>query len=384
MAAADPRWTDEEKKRRRSLQRERLSTAGTPDNPLIPAARDVLRDQGIRGYGQAITEGLSRDARRIGQVASDTFNTVAYGADGPEADAEVRATPQQNARDLGAMNPSAVHADTIRRDPSRFGLTRIVKTKDANGNSVYTNMGAAPEGAETRYYNQYGNREGMDATGSQVIDDPAASDDALLRAAGRARPSIEYAKRGSLERVQNEQQRALDEMDPESRARIMVAQLGEAGANQRASLDRQTQLEVAGARGAGASAEAALEADRYERELIRENPAAAISETLDSLGNVSPNDRIRVLADPNDPRAARVRSAVRRLAVQQGADPNAPLAAYSRTGGLRRALTGSRFTDNAGFGILGNGFDPQEFGLTDEEFEALINTERQVRSRPNR
>ncbi len=56
----------------------------------------------------------------------------------------------------------------------RSGLTRITKSVDANGNSVYSNVGPTPAGAEERWYGAMGNRADAtfdNATGKDVAFD---------------------------------------------------------------------------------------------------------------------------------------------------------------------------------------------------------------------
>jgi hypothetical protein len=285
------------------------------------------------------------------------------------------------------------YADTIRQDPGRFGLTRIFKSKDANGNSVYSNVGTQPAGAETRYYNQYGNREGMDATGQHVNAalDPGQTDIGLLVAAGHGRASIPYVQRGQLARAEVDRQAMLDALPPEERAQLLERQAQEQGLDSRAAADRGLRRELAGASNAIATRNADINAanlafnqDQVLSKIERENPAAAVMQQIDSLKNLGRDQKLRVLSNPNDPRTARVLGLIERAAHTAGAGGDTSLAQFRKTGGLRRALTHNTFSDGSGAFGIGNGFNPNDFGMTEEDFQTVIDGYLNAQANANR
>lgn len=382
--AVDPRLSTEEKRRleqRRTLMRS--------DNfGAVPAAFRVARDQGATGLARTVGEGLSEAKRAIGDTIGTGVDTFLYGSGGPSlaaAEAPSQNTPPPAAPDPRQLRAQedAVHADAIRRDPGQFGLTRIYKTRDANGNSVYSNIGSAPVGAEVRYYNQYGNRE----TGSSNPDptvvnpalDPGRTDRGLLIAASHGRASLPYVQRGALARAEVDQRAMLDALPPEERARLLERQAQEQGLDSRAAADRGLRREVAAANLSRADRLAdatignlAFTQDQALAKIERDDPAAAIAQQIDSLKNMRHDDKLRVLSNPNDPRTARIIGLIERQAHAAGAGPDTSLAQFRKTGGLRRLLTDSTFSDSSGAFGIGNGFNPNDFGMTEEDFQTVL------------
>jgi hypothetical protein len=390
--AVDPRLSAEEK---RNLRRKPL---------LIPGVNslDIAQHSGLTG----LTRAAGNTAGAVGSAAVDAARTVGgailYGDEGPQPAPPPVDVPAPDDPALHVPGPQQVrdqrlggYADTIRQDPGRFGLTRIYKSKDANGNSVYSNVGGAPAGAETRYYNQYGNRE----TGSGNVDptvvnpalDPGRTDIGLLVAAGHGRASIPYIQRGQLARAEVDQQAMLDALPPEDRAKLIERQAQEQGLDARAAADRGLRRELAGATNAIAARNADINAanlafnqDQALSKVERDNPAAAVAQQIDSLKNLGRDQKLRVLSNPNDPRTARILGLVERAAHTAGAGGDTSLAQFRKTGGLRRLLTRSTFSDGSGAFGIGNGFNPNDFGMTEADFQTVIDGYLNAQANANR
>lgn len=388
--AVDPRLSAEEK---RNLRR-------TPKPLPGESSFDTARRLGLVGFGRAAGRSLSDIGTNVGSAVQGAAGAVLYGTAGPEP-----ATPlpaPENDPALHVPGPRQVRdatlarsAETIRRDPGQFGLTRIYKSKDANGNSVYSNVGGAPAGAETRYYNQYGNRE----TGSSNPDptvvnpalDPGATDIGLLVAAGHGRQSLPYVQRGQLARAEVDQQAMLDALPPEERAQLIERQVQEQGLDSRAAADRGLRREVAAANISRADRLAnatignlAFTQDQALSKIERENPAAAVAQQIDSLKNLGRDQKLRVLSNPNDPRTARVLGLIERAAHTAGAGGDTSLAQFRKTGGLRRLLTRNTFSDGSGAFGIGNGFNPNDFGMTEADFQTVIDGYLNAQANANR
>lgn len=136
--ATDPNMTDEQKRRERERERNRLTRPLPPwAQPQRPAAPQ-----------QAYTPGQSFGV----DLASDAQPTRANTQ-----------TPTQRPQ-VQLLDPTE-RSSNVAADRRAAGLTRIYKTKDAKGNSVYTDQGyldatgsPAPVGAEERYYGALGQR----------------------------------------------------------------------------------------------------------------------------------------------------------------------------------------------------------------------------------
>lgn len=397
--ATDPRLSLDEK--RRLAQRERAIRTNSPAE-AAQALVDIGRDQGAVGLGRTVGSYLGRAGRAAVGASTRAGNAVLFGGDGPQAveaeDAPVPANRGPRPQDLSVPGPEQAHAETIRRNPGQFGLTRIFKTRDANGNSVYSNVGAPPPGAEVRYYNQYGNREGMDPTGTRLVRDPAASDENLLIAAGHGRASLDFARRGQLARAELEQQQVLDALPPEQRAALVREQISQGAQDRRANLDRGLRRDVAAAniKRADRLADAtigniAFNQDKTERELLRTNPGAALQETLGEISLMSPEEQTAILSDPTNPRSARAINALRGLIQQRTGKSDFDLAAVSKTGGLRRFLqnydfdstnNGDNFTLNDGV-VVGTGVNLSDI-LGDPQVQSLLDAYRNAQSNNRR
>jgi hypothetical protein len=380
--AVDPRLSLDDKKR--------LRQQGTLRRPefLLPGynTNDIARREGLVGLTRAAGNTAGAVGSKVAGFVGDVANTTLYGEEGPQAARDIPAPPPpQDDAALHVPGPEQVrdqrlagYADTIRQDPNKFGLTRIFKSKDANGNSVYSNVGTQPAGAEVRYYNQYGNREGMDQTGQNVnaAFDPGKTDIGLLVAAGHGRKSLAYADRSQAQVAANQSQAVLDSLPPEQRAALLRTQMTESGANSRASADRGLRRELAQDTNAIAGRNADINAARYSfdqdqslAKLERDNPQAAVQQYIGALP-VNPQQRAKILQNPNDPRTTRIMRLVLQQAQAGGADQNASLGQFTKTGGLSRFFGAGNFKDNSNF-LGGNSFDIP--GLSDEETQQLIN-----------
>lgn len=370
--ATDPRWTAEEKKRRE--QRQRLNRA--PPLNVPGEAVNVVRDQGVRGLGRALKEDfderLENDFRMFDQAAG----SVMYGRGGAP-------TAAQRAAEAAAPSNTPVDFSNVRGgstktraadlgDTARTGLTRIYKTKDANGNSVYTNVGPKPAGAEERFYNLYGNRQtdfsqsGLDA----------------------AEASIGYAQRGTRERAAFDEERALEALGPEGQRAVMIAQMQQGGANERARQERGLRRELASAadqryqRAADRADDAqAFNQDMQFRVASRtpEGRLALTQESINSLANLPPAERAAILAAPENQQGARTLEMGQQLLDSTGT--GARLSQITKTGGLRRFFGGSEYDLNNGL-LLDDTIDPTDLGLTKDQLDALILAQ-QTRSRNN-
>jgi hypothetical protein len=389
--AVDPRLSLEEKKR--FEQRRSLIRAG--NFAAIPAGYRVARDQGAVGLARAVGEGLTEQGVAIGDFVGPKVDAIVYGSGGPEA------TRQENARAAAAEHPQF---NNIERDASstsayalgdtaKTGLNRIFKSKDANGNSVYSNIApAAGSHAEERYYDQYGSRLGENSQGQYDARlDPLNNVTARNAAIERGQASIDYAQRGQLARAEVDRQAMLDALPPEERAQLIERQAQEQGLDSRAAADRGLRRELAGASNAIATRNADINAanlafnqDQALSKVERENPAAAVMQQIDSLKNLGRDQKLRVLSNPNDPRTARVLGLIERAAHTAGAGGDTSLAQFRKTGGLRRALTHNTFSDGSGAFGIGNGFNPNDFGMTEEDFQTVIDGYLNAQANANR
>lgn len=386
MPARDPNWTQEEKKRRRNLLRQAETLpGGAAVAALGEAAGDLGRDiqrgyreQGLAGAAYRASGGRGRYVAPEAPAARPTFAGVRSGA-----------------------------RQTVAPLDRSQGLTRIVQTAPG----VFTDNPDAV--GDVRYYDQTGMRAdvatptGVTANTS-VRDYNAAERASALDLSDPANWNL-VAERGrrslarSAEMASEAQARAdLTERlqrTPEEAAEIEQATIKALGENARAQLSADARIRAADIAAGGQRANAqiraeelARDADIYERERLSnpETAGAAVRELIGSLAN-EPGGLAGVLANPEDPRAARVRDAVRMAAGGQVEDPQFTPAQSRRSTGLQR------FLDNPITGLLGGGnqyatdddlftttFDPSELGLTDEEWEAIIAADATVRNRSRR
>lgn len=284
------------------------------------------------------------------------------------------------------------------------GLTRIVQTAPG----VFTDAAGAQ--GEERYYNDLGFRadtsygDGVPTVGGGGPSGPAewarreqASRIDPMTDAGHA-AILASGRRGQgllRDRLADSARRAqLDEVNqrtPEERA-----ELAREGARQAGELTR-TQTEAAGRIGAAnitaqqqaqsdlADREAEQlkqfeESERYWAERLNdpETRGAAIAETLDPLVNMPPEAVTQMLSDPNDPRGARTRAALRMQLRATTGDANLNPAQMQRATGLQRFLDGSLFgqagafaTDDDWFTDTLSGDDIMP-GLSDDDFERML------------
>lgn len=284
------------------------------------------------------------------------------------------------------------------------GLTRIVQTAPG----VFTDAAGAQ--GEERYYNDMGQRADTAFAGSETpahagtirgpadwaraeqaaaLDPMSDAGHAAILASGRRGQGLQR------DRLADSARRAqLDEVNqrtPEERAELARENIQQAG-----ELTR-TQTEAAGRIGAAnitaqqqaASDKADREADqlaafeeseRYWSQRLNnpETRGAAISETLDPLVNMPPEAVTQMLADPNDPRGARTRAALRMQLRAKTGDNNLNPAQMQRATGLQRFLDGSLFgqagafaTDDDWFTDTLSGDDIMP-GLSDDDFERML------------
>lgn len=410
--ARDPNETREIERQRRELRRQqqdmalgavapgvRVPQVGDPDTPAAP-----------RSLARTIGDQL--------QGAVDTFaGPVAYGMSGfnganPSssdlsgtpvvAPAARAATPAVN-----LIEPKLASAGDVRTAAASgrsSGLTRIVKTAD--GTYVQTN--APNVKGQERIYDALGNRADVDTAqvwgpGRQYQDVQAvarAEQNAATRMqSDGGREAILKQGRRSLERVGEmrnasataAQKQFLDSLDPKSRAQLLSDQTKEAGLDRRAAASNQITREgqrAALAQAANATNKTAFDQDLVERDRLLENPTGTLQELFGSMSNLSPADQVAALSNPNDPRSARARAAFQTYAQQQGLGDNFTPAQATRASGLRRfahspltlGLTAPQYDSNNGT-LFDTQFDASDLGLTNEQLDALIRADAQVRSR---
>lgn len=395
--AVDPRLSEEEKDSLRNLRRDLESPTRRAYRRLTSPTENVaeFRRSGLSGLGRDISRAASDTLSTTGDVASSAADFLLYGDEGPPPapPSSLPASARQAASDAARTQRDALLADAagqVRRDPGKFGLTRIYKTRDANGNSVYSNVGEAPAGAETRYYNQYGNREGVDVTGRRLTRDPAASDINLLVAAGHGRQSQKWVGRVAAETAAAREKAALAALDPAQRAQLMIAQLRESGEDRR-SLRRDkidaAKFDLDTQRFEADTAKALSDREFRDAQAAQKDPSGTVQRFIAENSNLSPAEFAKVLADPENKNAAAARAAFSQiLQAQEGTDftANTMLGGLKANPGWVRALGGNRYR-NAASGIFGGAVGGDDIvlpdNISDDTLQAFIDADILSRSR---
>lgn len=293
------------------------------------------------------------------------------------------------------------------------GLTRIVQTAPG----VFTDNPDAQ--GQVRYYDQTGNRADTAFAGptspsmKNEISGPAAwaaaeqrqafdmSDDAnYQKVLQRGRQSLSRTGAMGAEAAAIAAQTADLQRSPEDQAKLDAAIIKATGEQSRAQLGADSRIKAAeiGARGTTSAAAAAAQLraaemarqqDIYERERLSDPVTAplAIREALGSLENLSMEERVAMLSDPNNPAGARLRATVRGGLAAQIGDADFTPAQVTKASGLRRffhsplTLGATAPEYDANDGGLTTLFDAEHTGMTREELELLIRSDEQVRSR---
>lgn len=420
--AYDPNMSYEEKKRR-SFARQALSA---PSPSLAREGRQFADDFRAGGLAQALRNNASAGldiVHEAGAAAAHGFNTFADGQDtadqwadqndqsyygGPKADfSNVTQAPER--APLNIIDPQSLEADAVkgyRKDLAGAGLTRIVKNPDGS----YTNMPQHEQaGGEARYYNQYGNREGVSGKGATVAEYNASErasaknldtdDAAFLRAVegtrgadGVARgggiQSKQFAAGAGLRRAALEEQATLDKMPPAQRALLMNETTKQTNANARTQATLQNARDIAA--GSQRLTRETLDLDRDKFDDARDqaqlaeerkNPTGALREQLNELSNMSPKEKASILSDPTDKRGARARGLFQQIFDNAGGG-GASVSGITKASGLRRflhsplsgGLTAPKYDANNGL-IYDDLFDPSDIGnFSQEDIDALISS----------
>ena len=406
--ARDPLETSEIQRQRRSLarqqeERERMATGYIPR----------VGDQNTPSQPSSIARTIRDEA---GAAVDAIAGPIAYGvsgfqgADPSSSDLSGRVvaaptSPSMRAQ-VNLVEPQLADPATVRRAANTrgSGLTRIVKT----GDGTYVQTSDPNVGGQERYYDQLGNRADVNQADvftpgrqfADVQDLARAEQNAATRmstAGGReailsqGRRSLERTNQMASDAVTASQKAFLDSLDPKTRANLLSEQAKEAGLDRRAAAQLQVQRE--GQRAALVQAnnavnKTAFDQDLTERDRLQENPQFALQELFGSMANLSPEEQVQTLANPNDPRAARARAALSTAAQQTALGPNFTPAQATRASGLRRflhspltlGLTAPAFDSNNG-ALFDTQFDASDLGLTEAQLDALIRADAQVRSR---
>lgn len=277
------------------------------------------------------------------------------------------------------------------------GLTRIVKTADG----TYIQTSDPNVKGESRIYDALGNRadRNADITGARDVRDSyrieQASPDRMDTAGGREQ--IMEQGKGSLARVdrmraegaQREQLAMLAALSPDARRQIISDANKEAGLDRRHAQTLQVQREgqqAAQMQAQTANAKALMEQHNLERAKYSEDPQAYMQQALVELSNLTPDEQVKWLSNPNNPRASLVRGAFSQLTQQRGLgdDPTK----FTEASGLRRFLhspltfgaSAPRYDSNNGM-IFDDLFDPEDLGVSKERLDTLIRSAAQVNSR---
>lgn len=371
--ATDPSWQQEEKRRRDSLAR----TADLLPRPAAPTVAE-LNDRG-RGF-----------PTRAATLPTAMPYDAGLARRAPPPNEPIPAAPRP------LVSPDL---EGISRDPARRraqGLTRVVKTADG----AYTDAPGA-EGT-VRYYDQMGTR--VDAApvqgdrnrrigpreANRIMDrnqyDFAANPELEGAAVEQGRRSIDTLARRNAEGAARAAQMERRALPPEQRAALEATELEQEGLAARTAATNEANLFSEQIRAYDAMMDREREdidrqtaLDQYHRERMS-NPETAdayLREELGGLMQLPPDEIRRIMSDPNDPMAGRLRLAIdQRIRNTTGAG-QATAAQVVPTGGFRRAVTGlipgmtqQRYKTGTGWGQPG--FDPGEWGLTDAMFEEIF------------
>lgn len=281
------------------------------------------------------------------------------------------------------------------------GLTRIQKTVDANGNSVYTQVPVAsgPRRGDDRIYDATGFRADQDPN-AEIAPRRGLSREGTVRqfyADMNAQPTLDPTSREGIrllrkrgeeglaivanQNAQGAQRLRLDSlmrMDPADRATMETAAAKEAGLDRRAQLDLQGKLAIAEGSQAIARANSdlsrvrlGLEQDRYFNERLS-NPETRGLGINEVLRTVPPSQLESFLAS-NDPRALTVLDAIQQQARAVTGDEGYNLATARRNSGFIDALLGGGkmfdLEDDGTF-LSSTDIDASELGLTPEQVDA--------------
>ncbi len=406
--ARDPLDNSEIQRQRRSLarqqeERDRMATG------YIPQVGDQNTPSQPTSLGRTIRD-------EAGAAVDAIAGPIAYGlagfrgADPSSSDLSGRVVTQPTSASTRAqvnlVEPQLADPATVRRAANTrgSGLTRIVKT----GDGTYVQTSDPNVRGQERYYDQLGNRADVNQADvftpgrqfADVQDLARAEQNAATRmstAGGReailaqGRRSLERTNQMASDAVTASQKAFLDSLDPKTRANLLSEQAKEAGLDRRAAAQLQVQRE--GQRAALVQAnnavnKTAFDQDLTERQRLQENPQFALQELFGSMANLSPEEQVQALSNPNDPRAARARAALTTAAQQTALGPNFTPAQATRASGLRRflhspltlGLTAPAFDSNNG-ALFDTQFDASDLGLTEAQLDALIRADAQVRSR---
>ena len=401
MASA-PDWSDEEKRRRQQPERSSLQRAW--DNKDVARYREGgavgVVGGAVGDFVRGVGEGVARSVTiPLAGVVGGEWATRALTRT-PAAAPAAAAAPIGGDNDPNTPWPTVSSRATPGLAPGRApapGLTRVVRTADG----VYTDDPNAQ--GEVRYYDAIGNRADapqMPSTGGPTIRDNTS----LARWQSENRfnvndPDVQAAmvQQGAASQAQAQRMGAQGAaalaslrrqiLPPEQRAALEQSEIA-AGADDRASAARlqAAQIEAGGRKAAAQTAaqaraaEQLLAQDRWAREFAAnpETAEAAMQQELGALENYTPAERRTLLTDPTNPQAARLRAMVRGRLAEATGNPDVTPAQIRRSGGLRR-IFGSPYNDGAGY--WGNGFDPNDFGMSEEEFADFVNADRDARAR---
>lgn len=337
--------------------------------------------------------------RNLPQVLEESVDTYVNRRDMADA-------PTKPASEVQFMDPDdllATQRDVYRAtDPeggrsTASGLTRIVKTADG----TYIQTSDPNVKGESRIYDALGNRadRNADITGARDVRDSyrieQAAPDRMDTAGGRekimqqGKDSLARLDRLRAEGAQREQLAMLAALSPDARRQIISDANKEAGLDRRHAQTLQVQREgqqAAQMQAQTANAKALLEQNNLERAKYSEDPQAYMQQAMAELANLTPDEQVKWLANPNNPRASLVRSAFSQLTQQRGLgdDPTK----FTEASGLRRFLhspltfgaSAPRYDSNNGM-ILDDLFDPEDLGVSKERLDTLIRSAAQVNSR---
>lgn len=371
-------------------------------NPTPPVAPTPLGQRAL-GTLQREASGLAHDVispfQRAAAEAAGTYDQY-------PSPRSVSATPASGPQ-VQFMDPDdllATQRDVYRAtDPeggrsAASGLTRIVKTADG----TYIQTSDPNVKGESRIYDALGNRadRNADITGARDVRDSyrieQAAPDRMGTAGGReeimrqGKESLARVDRMRAEGAQREQLAMLASLSPDARRQIISDANKEAGLDRRHAQTLQVQREgqqAAQMQAQTANAKALMEQNNLERAKYSEDPQAYMQQAMAELGNLTPDEQVKWLSNPNNPRASLVRSAFSQLTQQRGlgSDPAAfTEASYGRRF-LERpwtlGLTAPKYDSNNGI-IVDDLFNPEDLGgLSKGQLDTLIRSAAQVNSR---
>lgn len=420
MAARDPFTLDDDKKRRANaaayhaaipnpFRREPVDGTVGIGGPFVPFARAAAGSRAAPPYDPRPKRGLVRDIvsgyNDARAVAPGGMRGVAEGVGGAIAAAAGQPPPRPRpytrpAAPVAEAPPAAPVFDgsefsrmaAERVDPRNAanGLTRIVQTAPG----VFTDMAGAQ--GEERYYDALGNRadtsfgrgegDGAGMSGpadwaraeqANALDMSLLGNQALV--SGRGRAGLRRTEAMAQESAARAAAQAEREMTPELRAERDIAMMQEQGANTRAQMQAEAMLGAAGARAnaatQAAAADALRERETYERELLRENPAAFVQEQMAILENYDPEDRIAYLAKDNNRVGGMLRAAIRQAGAAKFGDNFTP-GQVTPTHWLQ-SLGGSRDANNRPWYEPDDKFEPGDVipGMNDEWWDIFTNAD---------